>query len=38
MIGRTNTKLLKASGLENAEVGEEERELKLAMQELAVGC
>jgi hypothetical protein len=31
MIERTNTKLLKASGLENAEVGEEERELKLAM-------
>jgi hypothetical protein len=38
MIGRTNTRLLKASGLANAEGSEEERELKLAMQELAVDC
>jgi hypothetical protein len=38
MIGRTNTRLLKASGLANAEVSEKERELKLAMQELAVDC
>ena len=38
MIERTNTRLLKASGLANAEVSEKERELKLAIQELAVGC
>jgi hypothetical protein len=38
MIGRTNTRLLKASGLASAEVSEKKRELKLAMQELAVDC
>jgi hypothetical protein len=38
MIGRTDTGLLKASGLVSAEVSEKERELKLAMQELAVDC